>query len=88
MSASDAKKADRVKFEAVFEKIRDELVDHFANNGMPSEAIEWYRSVRPPILSQQLLTVCSRILTTMFRAVNLTAECLSSIPLRSSKDEN
>ncbi len=45
MSTSEAKKAARDKFEAVFEKIRDELVNHLAQNGMPSEAIEWYRNV-------------------------------------------
>ena len=38
-------KAGRIKFEGVFEKIRDELVDGLAKKGMPSEAIEWYRNV-------------------------------------------
>jgi len=46
MSASESKLAARNKFEAVFEKIRDELVSYLAKNGMPSEAIEWYRNVR------------------------------------------
>ena len=41
-----AKAARRAKFEAVFSKIRDELVEHFAGEGMPQEAVEWYRNVR------------------------------------------
>jgi hypothetical protein len=36
----------RAKFEAVFSKIRDELIEHFAGEGMPQEAVEWYRNVR------------------------------------------
>ena len=40
------KAARRAKFEAVFEKIRDELIDHFAGEGMPQDAVEWYRNVR------------------------------------------
>lgn len=41
-----AKAARRAKFEAVFSKIRDELIEHFAGEGMPQEAVEWYRNVR------------------------------------------
>ncbi|KAF4610428.1 hypothetical protein D9613_007036 [Agrocybe pediades] len=44
MSSADTKAARRAKFEAVFEKIRDELIEHFAAQGMPEEAIEWYRN--------------------------------------------
>jgi len=44
MSSADAKAARRAKFEGVFEKIRDELIEHFAAQGMPQEAIEWYRN--------------------------------------------
>jgi farnesyl diphosphate synthase len=40
-----AKAARRAKFEAVFLKIRDELVEHFAGENMPQEAVEWYRNV-------------------------------------------
>ena len=40
------KAARRAKFEAVFLKIRDELIEHFAGEGMPQEAVEWYRNVR------------------------------------------
>ena len=40
-----AKAARRAKFEAVFSKIRDELIEHFAGEGMPQEAVEWYRNV-------------------------------------------
>ena len=55
MSASETKKAARDKFEAVFERIRDELVGHLAKNGMPSEAIEWYRNVGNPASFRMLL---------------------------------
>jgi farnesyl diphosphate synthase len=41
-----AKAERRAKFEAVFSKIRDELIEHFSGEGMPQEAIEWYRNVR------------------------------------------
>jgi farnesyl diphosphate synthase len=44
MSASEAKAARRTKFEAVFGKIRDELLEHFAGEKMPAEAVEWYRN--------------------------------------------
>ena len=40
------KAARRAKFEAVFVKIRDELIEHFSGEGMPQEAVEWYRNVR------------------------------------------
>lgn len=40
-----AKIARRTKFEGVFAKIRDELVDHFAGERMPQDAVEWYRNV-------------------------------------------
>ena len=41
-----AKAPRRAKFEAAFAKIRDELIEHFTGEGMPQEAVEWYRSVR------------------------------------------
>ena len=40
------KAARRAKFEVVFAKIRDELIEHFAGEGMPQDAVEWYRNVR------------------------------------------
>ena len=46
MSTAEAKAARRIKFNGVFIKIRDELVEHLAGEGMPAEAIEWYRNVR------------------------------------------
>lgn len=46
MSTPQAKAERRAKFEGVFVKIRDELVEHFAGEGMPEEAVEWYRNVR------------------------------------------
>jgi len=42
---ADMKKARREKFQNVFEKIRDELVNHLKGEGMPVEAVEWYRKV-------------------------------------------
>lgn len=46
MAAAPAKVARRAKFQAVFSKIRDELIEHFAGEGMPRDAVEWYRNVR------------------------------------------
>ena len=46
MATTAAKAARRKKFEIVFSKIRDELIEHFAGEGMPQEAVEWYRNVR------------------------------------------
>ncbi|KAF8062285.1 isoprenoid synthase domain-containing protein [Lyophyllum atratum] len=40
---TSAKAARRAKFEAVFDLIRDELVEHCAREGLPAEAVEWYR---------------------------------------------
>ena len=39
----------RSNFEAMFEKIQGELIQHFVAQGMPddSEAIRWYRDVSP-----------------------------------------
>ncbi|KAF9009526.1 isoprenoid synthase domain-containing protein [Cyathus striatus] len=41
MSSSEDRKA---KFESVFPTIRDELVDIFARQSMPSESVEWYKN--------------------------------------------
>lgn len=46
MSSAETKAARRAKFDGAFEEIRDELIEHFAGEGMPAEAIEWYRNVR------------------------------------------
>lgn len=40
------KAAARAKFEGVYANIRDELLEHFAAQGMPTEAKEWYKRVR------------------------------------------
>lgn len=45
MSTPQAKAERRTKFEGVFAKIRDELVADFAGEGMPEEAVDWYRNV-------------------------------------------
>lgn len=42
------KAARRAKFEGVYAVIRDELIEHFAGEGMPEEAVEWYRKVSTP----------------------------------------
>ena len=39
--------ARRAKFEGVFPKIRDELIEYFAGQGVPQDAVEWYRNVHP-----------------------------------------
>lgn len=44
-SPSEDKARRRAKFEAVFETIREELLDHFAGQKMPVEAVDWYRNV-------------------------------------------
>ncbi|KAI9462121.1 farnesyl-diphosphate synthase [Boletus coccyginus] len=43
MATTDLKAQQRRKFEGVFEKLRDELVDHLKGENMPTEAVEWYR---------------------------------------------
>ncbi|KAF5313865.1 hypothetical protein D9619_013090 [Psilocybe cf. subviscida] len=43
-TTSEAKAARRARFEGVFAKIRDELLEHFAGEKMPAEAVEWYRN--------------------------------------------
>lgn len=40
-----SKAARREQFEGVFQRIRDELVDSCKGEGLPTEALEWYRSV-------------------------------------------
>lgn len=45
MAINDQKDARRARFENVFAKIRDELIEHFKKEGMPSEAVEWYTNV-------------------------------------------
>ena len=45
MSSADAKAQKRQKFEAVFATLRDELLEHFAAQGMPEDAKQWYRRV-------------------------------------------
>lgn len=44
--SAEQKAARRAKFEGVFEKIRDELIEHIKGEGMPEEAVEWYKNVR------------------------------------------
>jgi farnesyl diphosphate synthase len=51
MMSSGSKETRREKFERVFERIRNELVDHFAKEGMPREAVEWYRNVSTTFVS-------------------------------------
>ena len=53
--SSEAKAARRAKFEAVFEKIRDELIEHFAGEKMPAEAVEWYRNVSETSCSRRAI---------------------------------
>lgn len=35
----------RKKFEDAFQVIRNELLEHFAAQGMPEDAVDWYRRV-------------------------------------------
>jgi hypothetical protein len=43
---ADEKAKRRKKFEDVFLVIRDELIVHFKQQGMPEEAVQWYQRVR------------------------------------------
>ncbi|KAG8215890.1 farnesyl-diphosphate synthase [Butyriboletus roseoflavus] len=43
MATIDLKQQRRRKFEEVFERLRDDLVDHMKAENMPTEAVEWYR---------------------------------------------
>ncbi|KAF6756073.1 farnesyldiphosphatesynthetase, partial [Ephemerocybe angulata] len=38
------KAARRAKFEQAFQTIRDELIEHIKGEGMPEEAVEWYKN--------------------------------------------
>ncbi|EIN04079.1 isoprenoid biosynthesis-like protein [Punctularia strigosozonata HHB-11173 SS5] len=42
MSSAEKKKQARAKFEGVYQVLRKDLLDHFAGEGMPKDAIEWY----------------------------------------------
>ena len=55
MSAA-AQVARRAKFEGIFPKIRDELIEYFAGQGVPQDAVEWYRNVRASPLVIHWLT--------------------------------
>lgn len=43
-SATD-KAAARARFEGVFDTIADELLAYLKENGMPADAIKWYKDV-------------------------------------------
>ncbi len=42
---ANAKAQRRQRFEGAWKVIRDELVEHLASEGMPSDAIEWFGKV-------------------------------------------
>jgi hypothetical protein len=87
MSTSETKAARRAKFDGVFTKIRDELVEHFAGQGMPAEAIEWYRNVRFLCWNAKIRSQRSdRASTITSQGESSTVECLSLIQSRFSKD--
>ena len=44
---ADAKAQKRQKFEAVFPVLREELLGYLKQEGMPTDAVEWYQRVRP-----------------------------------------
>ena len=86
MATAATKAARRAKFQSVFSKIKDELIEHFAGEGMPQEAVKWYQDVRASISVYHALPVDffeNRTSSTMFLAVNSIVACLSLIPLRS-----
>ena len=85
------KVARRAKFESVFAKIRDELVEHLSEQGTPHEAVEWYRNVRTrPLILLNIPWLITRFFfllrasSTIFVAVNSFVACPSSIPWRFS----
>ena len=44
--ATDPKQERRRKFQDVFAKLRDDLLEHMHHENMPTEAVEWYHRVR------------------------------------------
>ena len=88
MSTAGKIVARHAKFEGVFTKIKDELIEHFSGEGMPQEAVDWYRNVCT--LSIHLLNIHGlitcfsfiRASSTMFVAVNSFAACQSLRPSR------
>jgi hypothetical protein len=45
MSSAEKKKQVRAKFEGVYQVLRKDLLEHFAGEGMPKDAVEWYGRV-------------------------------------------
>ena len=43
---ADAKAQKRQKFEAVFPVLRDELLAYLKQEGMPTDAVDWFQRVR------------------------------------------
>jgi len=95
MSSKSEKALRREKFEHAFTVIREELMEHFKQQGMPDDAAEWYRRVSAEVfLTHPQVSVCQlyfsvlffwrhRISTTMFQVANLTEGCPWWIPRRS-----
>ena len=73
--ATDLKQQRRLKFQGVFEKLRDELVDHLKGENMPAEAVEWYRRVRllPVLFWTWMSSWIARTSISTSRAENSTA---------------
>ena len=44
---ADAKAQKRQKFDAVFPKLREELLAYLNQEGMPQDAVSWFQRVRP-----------------------------------------
>jgi farnesyl diphosphate synthase len=43
MATKEAKAAARARFEGVFDQIADELIAYVKGEGMPAEAVQWYK---------------------------------------------
>ena len=43
---ANTKAQKRQKFEDVFSKLREELLDHLKQEGMPEDVVAWFKRVR------------------------------------------
>jgi chemotaxis methyl-accepting protein methylase len=79
------KAARRHRFEKVYHRIADELLDELRKENIPEEAIQWYHRVTLSLTRFFKNSKCqfdqlSRTSITMFQVENSIAECLLSIP--------
>lgn len=54
---AERKAAARTRFEGVYHSIRGELLTHFALEGMPQEAVDWFAEVYTPHRSSRSMVL-------------------------------